>query len=95
MFVQDNLRELKTTVVDNFPRFKFPLMFSGVVVGPLVAFALAGRDPNVLEQPSLVWSLLAIALLLLISIGGGLMRFRSEFHVAEGLSISSGSPRYR
>jgi hypothetical protein len=60
-----------------------------------VAFALAGRDPNVLGQPSPVWSLLAIALLLLISVGSGLMRFRSEFQVAEGLSISPGRPQYR
>ena len=95
MFMQDNLRELKTTVIDKFPRFKFLIMFSGVVVGPLVVFALAGRDPNVLGQPNLVWSFLAIAVLLLIGIGSGLMRFRSKFHVAEGLSISAGSPQYR
>jgi hypothetical protein len=95
MFIQDNLRELKTTVIDNFPRFKFPLMFSAVVVVPLVVFALAGRDPNVLGQPSLVWSFLAITMLLLISLVSGLMRFRSKSYIAKGLSISSGSQRYR
>ena len=90
MYVQDNLMQTTTKVADLIPENRFSLMFSTVVVGPLVAFALAGRDPNMLSQPSLLWSLLAIPVLLLISVGGGLLRFKNAFHAAAGLSIAVG-----
>ncbi len=91
MYVQDNLLHTTTKVADLMPDNRFLLMFGAVVVGPLVAFALAGRDPYALAQPNLLWSWLAIAALLLISVGGGLLRFKNAFHAAAGLSIAARS----
>ena len=88
MFTQDDLWELKAISGDWVPSSKFLIMFIGVVVGPLVLFAIGGRDSNILGQLGLAWSFLAITLLLLISIGVGLSMFR---RVAGDLSIS---PKY-
>jgi len=52
-------------------------------------FALAWRDSQALNQPSLLWSFLAIVLSLFIGVGGGFWRFNSDFHVAAGLSIAT------
>ncbi len=60
-------------------------MFIGVVVGPLVLFLIGGRSLNTLGQPGLVWSFLAITLLLLLGIGVGFSMVRRE---ARGISIS-------
>ncbi len=87
MYVQDNLLQTSTRVTDLLPDNRFLLMFGVVVMGPLVAFALAGRDPYALAQSSLLWSWLAISALLLISAGAGLLRFKSACHAAAGLSI--------
>ncbi len=91
MYVQDNLLQTTTEVADLMPDNRFLLMFGAVVVGPLVAFALAGRGPSALAQPNLLWSGLAIAVLLLVSAGVGLLRFKRDFHAAAGLSIAPGS----
>ncbi len=88
MFIQDNLRGLQAASGDWFPILKFLIMFTGVVVGPLVLFAVGGRDSNTLWESGLAWTFLAIALLLLISLGVGLSMFRREARI---LSIS---PKY-
>jgi hypothetical protein len=88
MFNQDNLWDLKAAYGDWFPSFKFLIMFNGVVVGPLVLLAIGGRDSNNPWETVLAWSFLAIALLLLISLGFGLSMFRRETRVP------SISPKY-
>jgi hypothetical protein len=88
MFSQNDPLELKATSGDWFPISKFLIMFIGVVVGPLVLFVIGGRSLNTLGEPGLVWSSLAITLLLLISIGVGIRMFG---RVARVLSIS---PKY-
>ena len=78
MFIQDDLREFKAASGDWFPSLKFLTMFIGVVVGPLVLLAVGGRDSNTLWETGLAWPFLAIALLLLISLGVGFSMFRRE-----------------
>lgn len=90
MFSQNDLRELKATSGKWFHSSKFFIMLIGVVVGPLVLFVIGGRSLNTLGEPGVVWSSLAITLLLLISIGIGIMMFFGR--VAKDLSIS---PKYK
>jgi hypothetical protein len=85
MFIQDALQDLKAVSRDWFPGLKFLIMFIGAVVGPLVLLAAGGRDSGTLSELGLIWSFLAIALLLLISLGAGFSMFRRE---ARSLSIS-------
>ncbi len=89
MFSQNDLRELKATSGKWFHSSKFFIMLIGVVVGPLVLFVIGGRSLNTLGEPGVVWSSLAITLLLLISIGIGIRMFG---RVAKDLSIS---PKYK
>lgn len=91
MYVQDNLLQTSTRVADVVPNGKFPLMFGVVVIGPFVAFALAGRDPQALTQPSLLWSALTIVILMLLGVSSGIWRFKHAFHAAAGLSIAPDS----
>ena len=86
MFVQDYLRDIKAVSDDRFPSFKFLIMFIGAVVGPLVLLVVGVRDSGTLSETGLAWSFLAIALLLLISLGVGFSMFRREAGVP---SISS------
>lgn len=86
MLVQDSLQDLKATSGNWFPGFKFLIMFIGAVVGPLVLLVVGGRDSNPLSETSLAWSFLAISLLLLTSLGAGLLMFR---RVARFPSINS------
>ena len=88
MSIQDVLRELKATSAGQFPRSAFLIMFIGVVVGPLILLAIGGRSPNLLGPHGLAWSILAITLLLIISIGSGCLMFRRESRAAQDLSIS-------
>lgn len=92
MSIQDVLQELNPTSVGRFRHTAFLIMFIGVVVGPLVVFVIDGRNSATLVQPSLAWPFLAIALLLFISVGGGVLKFRQDPHSAKDLSIS---PKYR
>ncbi len=64
MFVQTVLEEIK--IKAEYPPFRFLFMFIGVVAGALIATGV--RDFSVLEQPSLTWSFLAIALFVTISL---------------------------
>ena len=90
MFSQDNLQGLKAAS-GNWPHsLKFLIMFIGVVVGPLMLFVIGGRSLNTLGEPGLVWSSVAITLLLLISIVIGIRMFFRR--VADDLSIS---PKYK
>jgi hypothetical protein len=81
MFIQDDLRDLKSVSGDWFPSLNFLVMFIGVVVGPLVLLAVGGRDLNTLWETGLAWSFLAIALLLLISLGAGFLMFSRKARV--------------
>ena len=89
MSIQDVLREIKATSAGPFPRTTFLIIFVGVVVGPLVMFAIGGRPTNSLGQPGLVWSFLAIALLILTGIGLGFWMFSKD---ARRVSISPKHP---
>jgi hypothetical protein len=89
MFVQDNLQNPKVISDINFPNTILFMMFTGVVIIPLVLLASGGRAPNTLWQSGLVWTLPAIAILLLISAGTSLMMFRSKSYAgAATISIS-------
>ena len=88
MSIEDALRGLKVTLADSVPRFASLIMLIGVVVVPLLVFAIGGRNANIPEQPALAWSFLAIALLLIVAVGGGFLMFRREPAVAKDLSIS-------
>jgi len=76
MLVQDFLRDLNATSGKWFPGLKFLIMFIGAVVGPLVLLVVGGRDSKTLSEIGLAWSFLAIALLLLTSLGVGFSMFR-------------------
>jgi hypothetical protein len=90
VFSQNDQRELKTASGKWFHSSKFIIMLIGVVVGPLVLFVIGGRSLNTLGEPGLVWSSVAITLLLLISIVIGIRMFFRR--VADDLSIS---PKYK
>jgi hypothetical protein len=81
MSIQNGLQGLKLTSVGPFPRFL--IMFIGVVAGPLVLLVIGGYNPNILGQASSAWSFLALALLLLICIGGGFLLFRRKSDAIE------------
>ena len=76
MLIQDYLQDLKAVSGDWLPRLKFLIMFIGAVVGPLALLVVGGRASKTLSETGLVWSFLAIALLLLIGVGAGLSMFR-------------------
>jgi hypothetical protein len=81
MLVHDYLRDLKAASGDWLLGLKFLTMFIGAVVGPLVLLVVGGRDSKTLSESGLAWSFLAIALLLLISLGAGFSMFRREARV--------------
>lgn len=89
MFVLDNLQELDVVSVPNFPNTKFLLMFLGVVIGPIVLFAVGGRTPNTLWQFGLVWTLLAMGLLFMVSAGVGLAMFKNNSYSTPPPSIGT------
>jgi hypothetical protein len=88
MLVQDYLRDIKSVSGDWLSSLKFLIMFIGAVVGPLVLLVVGGRDSRTQSEIGLAWSFLAIALLLLISLGAGFSMFRREARVP------SISPKY-
>lgn len=89
MSLQDSMRKLKAASISFFQHKAFLTMFIGVVIGPLVLFAMGGRSPYAPTQPALIWFLLTVALLLALSIGIGFSLFRRK---AMNPSIS---PKYR
>jgi hypothetical protein len=76
MFVQDTLFALNGVIKDKFPLLKFFLMFAAVVIAPLILFTVSGHNNNLINQPSLFWPLFAIASILIMSIGGGILLFK-------------------
>ena len=75
MLVQDFQRDIKSASGNWFPCLEFLIMFIGAIVGSLVLFVVGGRDSKTLSEPSLAWSFLAIALLLLTGLGAGSSMF--------------------
>lgn len=78
MSIQNVLRGLKLTSVGSLPRFL--IMFIGVIVGPFILFVIGGYNSNILGLGGSAWYFLGFALLLLISIGGGVWMFRGKFN---------------
>jgi hypothetical protein len=95
MSIHDALRRLKAVSSGSFPRSTFVALFIGVVIAPLVALAVSGSNPNILEWHGLAWLLLAVTLLLFAGIGGGFLMFRHSAYVGRGLSISKVFRRIR
>jgi hypothetical protein len=58
-------------------------MFILVVVGPLVLIVIGGYDLSIPGLASSAWFFLAIALLLIVSIGGGFLMFRRKSDAGE------------
>lgn len=81
MLVQDYLRDIKAVSGVWLSGLKFHIMFIGTVIGPLALLIVGGRDSGTLSAIGLAWSFLAIALLLLISLGAGFSMFRREGRV--------------
>jgi hypothetical protein len=81
MLVQGYLRDIKAVFGDWFSGLKFLIMSMGAVIWPLALLVVGGRDSGILSEIALAWSFLAIALLLLISLGAGFLMFRREASV--------------
>jgi uncharacterized membrane protein len=81
MSIQTGIRRLRITSVGSFPRFL--IMFSLVVVGPLVLIVIGGYDLSILGLAGSAWFFLAIALLLIASIGGGFLMSRRKSDAGE------------
>ena len=73
MFVK-NIREEIQLKMEN-PSTRFLLMFLGVVSGVPLLFAAGTHDFNVLQQPGLAWSFLAMAVFVSISLVSGCWMF--------------------
>lgn len=78
MSIQSILREIKAVSGVPFPRTEFLTIFFGVVVLPLVIFAIGGRPTNIAGQPALLWSFLTIGLLVLAGITLGIWMFTQD-----------------
>jgi hypothetical protein len=88
MTIQNVLQALKDACDSPPLRAGFLIIFMCVVVGPLLVFVIGGRNANLTAQPGLVWFFLAIALLLVVGIGGGFLMFRHESHPARDISLT-------
>lgn len=87
MLFKNGLGEVQSKIEN--PSIRFLLMFIAVVPGSLLLFATGIREFSVLQQPSLTWSFLAIALLLSVSISLGRWMFG---HTVNSLSITAALP---
>jgi uncharacterized membrane protein len=81
MFIQNSIQRLKVTSIGSFPRFL--IMFIAVVVGPLVLIVIGGYDLSILMLAGSAWFFLAIALLLIVSIGSGFLMSRRKSDAGE------------
>jgi hypothetical protein len=81
MSIQNSIQRLKVASIGSLPRFL--IMFTMVVAGPLVLIVIGVYNPNILGQANIAWSFLAIALLILICIGGGFLLFRRKSDAGE------------
>jgi hypothetical protein len=82
MSIRNSIRRLEVTSIGSLPRFL--VMFTLVVAGPLVLIVIGVYNPNILGQSNIAWSFLAIALLILICIGGGFLLFRRKSDAGKG-----------
>jgi hypothetical protein len=80
MSIKNSIRRLSITSVGSFARFL--IMFILVVVGPLVLIVIGGYDQSMPGLAS-AWFFLAIALLLIVSIGSGFLMFRRKSDAGE------------
>ena len=87
MTIQSVLQELKDVCDSPSLRGGFLIIFACVVVGPLLVFVIGGRNSNLEAQPGLVWFFLAIALLLIVGIGGGFLMFMREAPATRDISL--------
>jgi hypothetical protein len=85
--IQSVLQEMKDVCDSPSMRAGFLIIFACVVVGPLLVFVIGGRNANLEAQPGLVWFFMAIALLLIVGIGGGFLMFRREAQAAGDISL--------
>ena len=90
VFFSSLINDLKAIAAGPFPQTTFVLMFSGVVIAPLLLFVIAGQTMIPLSQLGLGWYLSAVTALLFVSISVGILLFRR--HQMPGLTIS---PRRR
>ena len=88
MPIRNLLRELKLISVGSFPRSAFLIMFTTVVVGPLVLLVIGGNGTDTIKPLNLLWYFLAIISLLLPSISLGFLMFNHESRAAQQLSIN-------
>ncbi len=79
MSIQNSIRRLRLTYIGSFPRFL--IMFITVVVGPLVLLVIGGY--SILGLAGSAWFFLAIALLLIVGIGGGFLMSRRKSDASE------------
>ena len=89
MSTRNILRKFKMAFVDLSSHLAFLIMFAGVVIGPLVLLIIGGRSLNTSGQSYLLLPIILIALLLIVSIGGGFLLFRHGAYIGKGLSINS------
>jgi len=69
-------------------RSKFLMMFSGVVIMPLMMFVVIGSNPNIIGWPGRIVLLsFAITLLLFAGISYGFLKYNHSSDVGKGLSI--------
>ncbi len=88
MFIQDTLQKLKVFSGEDFSKAKFLAMFVGVVIAPMILFAIGGRSSETLWQSGLVWTLLFIGMLPIVSVTIGLMRYRSESPAINSIHVN-------
>ena len=92
MFVKDLLGEIP--IKTQTPDTRFLFMFLGVVTGILTLFATRVHDYSVLQQPSLAWSFLTIAMFLMVSIAiGGRMFWRKTSRLSILTALPLLAPR--
>ena len=84
--INNNLRRFKATFTGPSSHLAFLMMFIGVVVGPLMLFVIGGHGLSPSGQ-SILFPITLIALLLIISIGGGFLLFRQSAYIGKYLSI--------
>ena len=78
MSIQSILREIKAVSGVPFPRTEFLTIFLGVVVLPLIIFAIGGHPADIPGQPALLWSFLTIGLMVLAGITIGIWMFTQD-----------------
>lgn len=88
MSIQKVLESFEDIFTYPSSRSKFLVMFSGVIIMPLLMFAAIGSNPNILGWPGRMALLsFAIMLLLFTGISYGFFKYSHSPGVGKGLSI--------